>query len=98
MILFQLTALPVEDWHCFDVASVSVPQGGTSLESEEVYVVGGASRGVWSKVAYLYNTRLDSWKKLPDMPQAKRRMACSVLLDTSLSSSSSAVLPSPPLP
>lgn len=69
-----LTPLPVEDWHCFDVTCVT--------GAEEVYVIGGASKGAWAKVAYLYHTRLDSWRRLPDMPQAKRRMAATVLMES----------------
>lgn len=77
----ELSELPVEDWHCFDVCAVS-GQGGR-VQAAEVYVVGGASKGAWTKVAYLYNTQHDSWIELPSMPQAKRRMACSVVLETS---------------
>lgn len=73
----QLSALPVEDWHCFDVCAA----GAGGVQAAEVYVVGGASRGAWSKVAYLYHTQLDTWRQLPSMPQAKRRVACSVLLE-----------------
>lgn len=69
----ELNPLPVDDWHCFDVTPLEV------LNS--VYVIGGTSRGVWSKVAYMYNTLNDSWQELPPMPQAKRRVACSVILD-----------------
>lgn len=76
----ELSELPVEDWHCFDVCAVIGPDG---VQAEEVYVIGGASKGAWSKVAYLYNTRLDTWDQLPSMPQAKRRMACSIIMDSS---------------
>jgi hypothetical protein len=82
----ELTPLPVEDWHCFDVTAVSAPSsdpGSPPRQAEEVYVIGGASKGAWAKVAYLFHTRLRSWRQLPAMPQAKRRMAAAVVLDTS---------------
>lgn len=78
----ELSELPVEDWHCFDVCTLSEQDG--CVQAPEVYVIGGASKGAWAKVAYLYNTECDTWMELPPMPQAKRRMACSVVLDTSM--------------
>ena len=62
-----LSALPLEDWHCFDAVHVG---GG------HVLLLGGSSKGAWTSAVYDYDVRTDSWTALPPMPQAKRRCAC----------------------
>lgn len=78
----ELSELPVPDWHCFDVTSADKMKSKDTIASDEVYVIGGASNGAWSKLAFVYNTRQNNWHQLPSMPQAKRRMACTVFMDT----------------
>ena len=78
----ELSPLPVDDWHCFDVTAVDFTEpDGTCVQSTDVYVTGGTSKGTWSKVSYLYSTQSGEWLQLPSMPQAKRRVACSFMLD-----------------
>lgn len=53
----QRSALPLAEWYCFDVATVG----------KDVYCVGGAEKGKWSKAFYRYDTAADSWEALPSM-------------------------------
>jgi N-acetylneuraminic acid mutarotase len=64
-----LAALPLPDWFCFYAS----PYGST------IYVNGGASKGVWSRAFYSYDTLTDSWTELPQMLKQRRRCAAAIV-------------------
>lgn len=68
-------ALPVHDWHCFQVIAVG----------RNIFAMGGAAEGKWSRVAYRYDTASDVWTKMPDMHTPRRRCAIALVPMDSIS-------------
>jgi hypothetical protein len=67
----RLSALPLPEWYCFDVCALA----------HYVYLIGGATKGTWSKATYLYNTLTDMWTQLPDMRVQRRRCAAALVYE-----------------
>jgi hypothetical protein len=44
-----------------------------SSARRRIYVLGGASKGVWTGATCYYDTTRDTWHHLPNMPTARRR-------------------------
>ena len=68
----RLSALPLQEWHCFDVSAVP----GTPF----VYVLGGVTNGRWCKSLYRYDASNDTWLKMPSMMHARRRCASAIVV------------------
>lgn len=64
-----LSALPLPEWFTFDVCSYG----------PFIFLIGGASTGVWSRAIYRYDTRSDTWFQLPDMIRQRRRTAVAIV-------------------
>jgi N-acetylneuraminic acid mutarotase len=65
----DLSALPEPEWYSFDVTTIN----------DIILVHGGAVKGDWAKAFYAYDTRSDSWLKLPDMSACRRRCAAALV-------------------
>lgn len=64
-----LSSLPLPEWFTFDVASYG----------PFVFLLGGASAGVWSRATFRYDTRSDTWLRMPDMIRQRRRTAAALV-------------------
>lgn len=64
-----LSPLPLPEWFSFDV----------TVCSQYIYAHGGASKGVWSKALFQYDTVTDMWHALPDMTCPRRRCAAALI-------------------
>lgn len=61
--------LPLPEWYTFD----------TTCYKHLVFLHGGASKGVWSKAMFSYDTNLNTWTAMPDMLRQRRRTAAAIL-------------------
>ena len=66
----SLSNLPLREWFCFD----------SCVMGPMVYLVGGKVRGEFSKAVCAYDTRTDTWEKLPDMLRQRRRCAADIVI------------------
>ena len=64
-----LSMLPLPKWYTFDTTSYG----------NFAFLHGGASDGVWSKAMFRYDTRTDTWLKMPDMLRQRRRTAAALI-------------------
>ena len=64
-----LSTLPLPEWFTFDVTS----------HGPFIFLLGGASVGVWSRAVYRYDTRSDTWLQMPDMIRQRRRTAAAIV-------------------
>mmetsp|Transcript_26697 Transcript_26697/g.41787 ORF Transcript_26697/g.41787 Transcript_26697/m.41787 type:complete len:247 (-) Transcript_26697:285-1025(-) len=64
-----MSKLPMPEWYGFATTPL-----GTSI-----YVVGGATKGRWSKKAYRFDTINGSWHELPSMRGVRRRCAAAAI-------------------
>ena len=83
-----LAPLPMKEWYCFDVMTMSecvTNAAGTTdtlpLDGK-IYLVGGAVDGAWSKSCYAYVIDSDTWEEMPSMRLPRRRCAA-VLMNNS---------------
>jgi N-acetylneuraminic acid mutarotase len=67
----KLSALPLPEWHCFDV--IAVP--GTT----HILALGGVTNGRWCKKVFRYDAASDAWTALPSMRTARRRCASAIV-------------------
>lgn len=64
-----LSTLPLPEWFTFDVTSYG----------PFIFLLGGASAGLWSRATYRYDTRSDTWLQMPDMIRQRRRTAAAIV-------------------
>jgi len=70
----RLSNLPIDEWHCFDVA-VLHPHCASTF----IFVHGGIVNGKWVKPLFRYCAASDKWKQLPSMKSARRRCASAII-------------------
>lgn len=70
----RMSNLPIDEWHCFDVAVLHPRSASTSI-----FVHGGIVNGKWDKPLYRYCAASDKWLQLPSMKSARRRCASAVI-------------------
>lgn len=68
-IYMQVSTLPLPDWHCFDTVTLG----------RHVYIIGGATNGEWSNAAFRYDVVENSFERLSDMNQPRRRCAAALV-------------------
>ncbi len=69
--VIQLCSLPQKDWHCFSAIKAN---------DRYIFVIGGASEGVWSQNMFRYDVLFDSWEMMPSMRLPRRRLAAVFVL------------------
>lgn len=70
----RMSNLPIDEWHCFDVAVLHPCSASTFI-----FVHGGIVNGKWAKPLYRYCAASDKWLQLPSMKSARRRCASAVI-------------------
>jgi hypothetical protein len=66
-----IAPLPVEKWQGFAAAGHPT--------KPVLYLVGGGIKSKWSGLCYRYDVSSGDWGRLPDLPLARRRLACAIV-------------------
>jgi hypothetical protein len=64
--------LPLPEWYTFDITCCG----------PYVFLHGGASKGIWSRAMFRYDTQTDSWLEYPSMLRQRRRCAAAIVTIT----------------